>query len=80
MCFLHSPPVNPSNPSSSFARSCFGDVAPHVRQATADASQMIMGHLTASGVKLVLPALMKGLEDKAWRTKQGSVQLLGGLQ
>lgn len=26
------------------------------------------------GVKLVLPALLKGVEDKAWRTKQGSIQ------
>ena len=58
---------------------CFGDVVPHVRTATEDASRMIMGHLTASGVKLVLPTLLKGLEDKAWRTKQGSVQLLGSM-
>ena len=58
---------------------CFGDVVPHVRTATEDASRMIMGHLMASGVKLVLPTLLKGLEDKAWRTKQGSVQLLGSM-
>ena len=85
---------------------------PVVLQATEDASRMIMGQLTASGVKLVLPALLKGLEDKVWRgaqllasmnstpnptptrpqpaplrasptqvwrTKQGSVQLLGSM-
>ncbi len=38
-----------------------------------------MGQLTASGVKLVLPALLKGLEDNTWRTKQGSIQLLGSM-
>lgn len=27
----------------------------------------------------MLPALLKGLEDKMWRTKQGSVQLLGSM-
>ncbi|GAX75317.1 hypothetical protein CEUSTIGMA_g2762.t1 [Chlamydomonas eustigma] len=58
---------------------CFGDVVPVVRQATEEAARMIMGQLTASGVKLVLPALLKGLEDKVWRTKQGSVQLLGSM-
>ena len=25
-------------------------------------------------MKLVLPALLNGVEDKAWRTKQGSIQ------
>ncbi|KAF5835979.1 armadillo-type protein [Dunaliella salina] len=58
---------------------CFGDTVPSVRAATEDAAHMIMGQLTASGVKLVLPALLKGLEDKVWRTKQGSVQLLGSM-
>lgn len=58
---------------------CFGDTSLPVRQATADASRMIMHNLSAQGVKLVLPSLMEGLEDKAWRTKQGSIQLLGAM-
>lgn len=27
----------------------------------------------------MLPALLKGLEEKSWRSKQGSIQLLGAM-
>lgn len=55
----------------------FGDGIIAVRQAAQEASQVIMGKLSTQGMRLVLPALLKGLDEIAWRTKQGSVQLLG---
>ena len=31
------------------------------------------------GVKLVMPSLLAGVESKAWRSKQGSAQMLGAM-
>ena len=58
---------------------CFGDANAGVRDAALGAANGIMAQLSGQGVKLVLPGLLRGVEDKQWRTKQGSVQLLGAM-
>ncbi len=49
---------------------CFGDASTDVRAAAAVTSQAVMSKLSAHGIKLILPLLLKVIdEDSGWRTK-----------
>ena len=56
-----------------------GDGNVHVRQAAEEASKIVMSQLTGPGVKLILPTLLKGLEEDAWRAKSAAIEMLGDM-
>lgn len=56
-----------------------GDSVPEVRDATAAATKSIMANTTGYGVKKMIPVTVANLDEIAWRTKRGSVQLLGNM-
>ncbi|KAJ3197163.1 translational activator of GCN4 [Irineochytrium annulatum] len=58
---------------------CYGDTQKEVREATNDACKVIMSKLSGHCVKLVMPAILKALEDKSWRTKTGAIEVLGSM-
>jgi hypothetical protein len=58
---------------------CFSDSSDHVRKAASHTVGLIMSKLSAHGVKLVMPAVLKAFDDSAWRTKQASIRMLGSM-
>ena len=57
----------------------FGDPQKQVRDMAEETSKVVMQKLTVHGVKIVLPTLLKGLEEESWRTKVGCIELLGAM-
>ena len=57
----------------------FGDSSAEVREATDYATRIIMKNTTSYGIKKMIPLAIENLEDIAWRTKKGSVELLGSM-
>lgn len=55
----------------------FGDSKSEVRDATVETAKVIMQSVSAYGAKLMMPTLLKGLDEKQWRTKKGAIELLG---
>lgn len=56
-----------------------GDPSNSVREATDLAARQIMKCTTSYGVKQLIPLAIRNLDDIAWRTKKGSVELLGSM-
>ncbi|KAJ3106530.1 translational activator of GCN4 [Phlyctochytrium planicorne] len=58
---------------------CFGDSQREVREATNDACKAIMSKLSGHCVKLVMPSILRALEDKSWRTKTGAIEVMSSM-
>ncbi|CAI5759091.1 unnamed protein product [Candida verbasci] len=54
-----------------------GDSSPEVRLATDEAAKEIMKNTTSFGIKKLIPLAISNLDEIAWRSKKGSVELLG---
>jgi len=57
----------------------YGDSATEVRNATSDTAKMIMRTISGHCVKEILPSLLGGLEEPQWRSKKGSIEMLGAM-
>jgi hypothetical protein len=58
---------------------CFGDSSREVREATSTTCKTIMSGLSAHCIKLILPGILKCLDDRSWRTQTGSIEMLASM-
>lgn len=56
-----------------------GDQVPEVRESTDLAARQIMKSTTSFGVKQLIPLAIANLDEIQWRSKKGSVELLGSM-
>lgn len=56
-----------------------GDSVVEVRNACWAAAQASMAEVSSQGVKMILPSLLSGLNERQWRTKAGSAEVLGAM-
>ncbi|EWC46714.1 hypothetical protein DRE_03959 [Drechslerella stenobrocha 248] len=57
----------------------FGDASNDVREACADATRTCFSNLSSYGVTVILPTLLEGLDESAWRSKKGACDMLGNM-
>ncbi|KAF3922117.1 hypothetical protein ABW20_dc0110612 [Dactylellina cionopaga] len=57
----------------------FGDASNDVREACADATKTCFSNLSSYGVTVILPMLLEGLDESAWRSKKGACEMLGNM-
>ncbi|GJQ13614.1 hypothetical protein GpartN1_g5405.t1 [Galdieria partita] len=60
-----------------FLLSCSGDSSSEVREACLTTAKALMSSISGICVRIVLPSLLKGLEDRSWRVKVASCEMLG---
>ncbi|CCH46758.1 putative translational activator [Wickerhamomyces ciferrii] len=56
-----------------------GDAVPEVRDTTTNTAKVMMQNTTGYGVKKLIPLAIENLDEISWRTKKGSVELLGSM-
>lgn len=66
-------------PLMSAVLSAHADAAAPVRAAAAEAGMAIVHALNPQAVRIVLPALVEGMESREWRTKVGALEMVAAL-